>query len=80
MKNLDIIEERHAGATLYVHEKFGAYTPEGRNINKETLILIDVIVDLLEINKEILAELKKDKVAVAEPTEVKKPVPKANAK
>ena len=74
MKNLDVISERREGVTAYIHEKFGAYTPEGRGINKETLVLIDLIVDLIDINKEMLSELKKNKatVSVEKPAVAKK--------
>jgi hypothetical protein len=58
MKNKEVVLERHDGVQLYIHERYGANTPEARGVNKESLLLVDLVVDLIEINKELLAEIK----------------------
>ncbi len=58
MKNTEVISERQAGVQAYIHTKHGANTPEARGINKESLLLVDLVIDLIEVNKELLAEIK----------------------
>lgn len=73
MKNKDLIKDMYAGVVKYINEKYGANMPEARGVNKESLMLLDVSIDILNTNKEILELLKsKDEVVKKVVTPVKK--------